>query len=337
MIVRIMPWNNSRLRRYLIISKRQLLLVPFLLALGLLCFHILIVRDLTDWSPLSNRHAESYIKPHLETVLVFPSTRILARGEEVDVLGVIHSSPNHFENRDVIRKTWLKDLKKMNGSSFKVVFLLGTKEMDSHSKSLLSSEIDSFGDIVVEDFMDTYNNLTLKSIFMLKFIVRYNLKIKTLFKMDDDSYFNVERFPTIIDFDSTAIRGFKYVQTYPIRYATIFTVASKWICPSWMYVDDIYPEYIGGAGYLIPGSEIPKLYKSSFTTLFIHLEDVFLTGIIAKLNSVPRENIPSFLDKTGSTCPKDITMLLFHPINPSKMKVIHQLIKEGDNTHCQWH
>ncbi|CAB4060433.1 B3GALT1 [Lepeophtheirus salmonis] len=243
-------------------------------------------------------------------------TRILARGEEVDVLGVIHSSPNHFEN---------------------LVFLLGTKEMDSHSKSLLSSEIDSFGDIVVEDFMDTYNNLTLKSIFMLKFIVRYNLKIKTLFKMDDDSYFNVERFPTIIDFDSTAIRGFKYVQTYPIRYATIFTVASKWICPSWMYVDDIYPEYIGGAGYLIPGSEIPKLYKSSFTTLFIHLEDVFLTGIIAKLNSVPRENIPSFLDKTGSTCPKDITMLLFHPINPSKMKVIHQLIKEGDNTHCQWH
>ena len=47
------------------------------------------------------------------------------------------------------------------------------------------------GDILVEDFVDTYNNLTLKTVFTLKYASSL-VNLKYLFKSDDNCYLNLQ-------------------------------------------------------------------------------------------------------------------------------------------------
>ena len=61
-------------------------------------------------------------------------------------------------------------------------------------QSKLEQEQAEYGDILQESFKDSYNNLTIKSIFILKYYVRVadNLGNKFLLKTDDDSFVHLE-------------------------------------------------------------------------------------------------------------------------------------------------
>jgi beta-1,3-galactosyltransferase 1 len=53
-------------------------------------------------------------------------------------------------------------------------------------------ESDRFGDIIEERFIDSYNNLTLKSVVMLKLVSSYCANsTKYLLKIDDDMFVNM--------------------------------------------------------------------------------------------------------------------------------------------------
>jgi len=68
----------------------------------------------------------------------------------------------------------------------------------------VGKEVTSFGDILEEDYLDTYHNLTLKSISILKWV---NLTCFTgnltsmpyhVLKVDDDVFVNIERLFSVI-------------------------------------------------------------------------------------------------------------------------------------------
>nr|ACO10697.1 Beta-1,3-galactosyltransferase 1 [Caligus rogercresseyi] len=327
-------WRTGGLRRDS--PKRFLYLLTSVLLGGFGFLHFFIVSDLNDWRPSSDRLAGTYIQKDIESVLRYP--RVLSRGEEIDVLGIIHSSPGHFEHRDAIRRTWMQDWESQAPpGSFKAVFLLGNSPEleDNQMQSHLHSEMDTFGDIILEDFQDTYNNLTLKSILMLKFVVYYDLKIKFLFKMDDDIYINVDRYPEIIDLGSNSIGGNKFTNSSPIRYSSIFSYEKKWVCPKWMFEEDKFPPYIEGSGYLIPGDKIGPLFTHSLQVPIVHLEDVFITGILAQRAGIARENIESFVDKSRNVCSSNRTKFIYHSLTPRKILQLHQLIGKGSNDICK--
>ena len=50
-----------------------------------------------------------------------------------------------------------------------------------NTKAQLESQL--FGDVLVEDFVDSYNNLTIKTMMMVKFIVANNIKAKFVVKV----------------------------------------------------------------------------------------------------------------------------------------------------------
>ena len=53
-------------------------------------------------------------------------------------------------------------------------------------------ESEMFGDLLQSPFVDSYNNLTLKSLFILKYFAQSTYR--TLLKTDDDSYINLSEF-----------------------------------------------------------------------------------------------------------------------------------------------
>ncbi|XP_023340907.1 beta-1,3-galactosyltransferase 1 [Eurytemora carolleeae] len=213
-----------------------------------------------------------------DTVLVEPPS---CGTDEVELLVFVMSAPGHEAARQTIRNTWGGKLHK--SSNVRVLYILGREAAVS-------------GDILVEDFQDTYLNLTLKSTFMLKWITRHCSQTKFVFKIDDDVFVNAEKLwetleSTQLYFKSIPIKGldgeFKskgtdyalighVMNTVPIRDPT-----SKWYLPPKFYPLNIFPTFLSGTGYIFSGSLATPLYLCALKTPFINLEDVFITGLCA--------------------------------------------------------
>ena len=109
-------------------------------------------------------------------------------------------SVNAFEKRNSVRETW-QTFEQTH--PVKIVFVLGLPPLEQTEELQKRLEFESrqHGDILQEGFVDTYQNLTLKSMFVLKFSVNF-LQYKTdwIMAIDDDSYVNI---PQLLSFLNT--------------------------------------------------------------------------------------------------------------------------------------
>jgi Galactosyltransferase len=86
---------------------------------------------------------------------------------EILVINYVHSSVAHFEKRYRIRATWgnesMYQLRGPNGETIRVktVFFTGLSVEKSYLQPALQQESELYGDIVQEDFYDSYRYVTL--------------------------------------------------------------------------------------------------------------------------------------------------------------------------------
>ena len=85
----------------------------------------------------------------------------------------------------------------------------------------------------------------------------------------------------------------------PIRDPT-----SKWYMPKIYFSAKAYPDFISGQAYLLSGFIVEKLLKQlySYSGDILRFEDVFITGIIAKLAGISRRNSKLFYDGCERKC-----------------------------------
>ncbi len=199
--------------------------------------------------------------------------------EDVFLLIVVCSSIQHFEARQAIRDTW--------GNSFstenKILFLLGTPDDNIEDIQRLEMNVNEesliYRDIIQGDFVDSYQNLSLKSVTMLKWISTYCQNVKYVLKSDDDMYINVAIL--LQDLHNTVhsrfIMGDIIAGAQPITNNN-----SKWYTPKSVFSDSMYPKYISGTAYVISGDLIPDLYNATLHTNLFWLEDIYITGLCAR-------------------------------------------------------
>ena len=84
------------------------------------------------------------------------------------LLIMVQTSPANFEERLVIRKYFGDDCSVSDACD--MIFIIG-KPSSNNTQVLIKQEQTTFGDILQEDFVDSYNNLTLKSLFSLKYFI----------------------------------------------------------------------------------------------------------------------------------------------------------------------
>ena len=74
----------------------------------------------------------------------------------------------------------------------KLIFLLGTTSTpDPELEQRIAEETALHGDLVREDFLDTYQNLTLKTLAGVKWAGQFCGQAEFVMKTDDDMYVNV--------------------------------------------------------------------------------------------------------------------------------------------------
>lgn len=187
------------------------------------------------------------------------------------------------------------------------------------------SEAQKYGDIVVEDFIDSYTNLTLKSVFMLKWVVNHCSSVPFVLKTDDDMLINIRGLLKDLTNDTYSpsqpmIIGMIQKQAKPFR-----SRSSKWYLPFWLYQERYLPTFAAGTGYVMTQRAVADVYTSSLDVPILPLEDVFITGLVAGRNlHIPLIHVPRFHnDKPRLLHPCLYHHLLTaHELTPDQLKYL---------------
>jgi len=212
-----------------------------------------------------------------------------------------------------------------------VVFLVGQQVNNTHQE-LLKNEHEEYGDIIQESFIDTYANLTVKSLMLLKWFSQNCDNTKYVMKTDDDMYINLVKLYDIVQSNKkpNLLLGSLICNAIPIK-----DPYNKWYVPTYMFSEKKYPNYLSGTAYLMDKSAAGKLYNASLDTPMFHLEDIYVTGILSsKVHIRPADNIGfSYVRRKLNSCLFKQTVST-HPVKLAEMKAVYDKLQSSKNVEC---
>lgn len=205
----------------------------------------------------------------------------LCRSDTVRFLVYIHSSPNNLKKRQAIRQTWGQPALLLLYKA-SMVFILGRASNPS-VQELVDMEAAQYGDIVQEDFVDSYRNLTYKGVAGLKWASLFCNQSDFLLKTDDD-----------ILIDIVTLIEDLYTRIIPIRQGTSKLVLcnlwtrmkvirdpkSKWFISKEEFSGEYFPPYCSGSAFLVSSELAHALYTAALHTPFFWVDDYYITGLL---------------------------------------------------------
>jgi len=213
------------------------------------------------------------------------------QGRDMDLVVIVMSAPTHLEARTAIRQTWGHFGQR---SDMSVLFMLGTT-LDSRVENVLRKEQNMYNDMIRGRFVDTYSNLTLKTISTLEWVDSYCSEVRYLLKADDDMFINVPRLLAFVNKhakDRNVIFGRLARKWKPIR-----NRKSKYYVSQAQFQQSVFPDFTTGPAYLLSSDTVRRLYDAALDQTYLKLEDVFTTGIVAHRLGIKRSHANEFLNK----------------------------------------
>lgn len=110
--------------------------------------------------------------------------------KRLSLLVTVISAPYNLEERNAIRRGWGKTASESKNVAF--AFVVGKPSNDKMDE--LISESDKFQDLIIIDHLDTYNNLTLKTLAAFDYLLSTCPQAQYLLKTDDDMFIQVRFF-----------------------------------------------------------------------------------------------------------------------------------------------
>ena len=129
-----------------------------------------IIKKVNDSRALLAENHTHVANPHPFKYLL--NTESVCKNKDVFLIIYIHTAPKHYKRRMVIRQTW-GNPKYYPDVVVRLVFVMGKTFDKPEVQDALAFESEQYGDIVQEDFMDSYKNLTFKGVAALKWISNY--------------------------------------------------------------------------------------------------------------------------------------------------------------------
>ncbi|CAF3323910.1 unnamed protein product [Rotaria socialis] len=231
-------------------------------------------------------HARDHIvNPHNFSYLLNPGYSVCNNSNSPVYLFVyVHSGPTNYQRRVVIRETWAT---RTLFPDLRIVFMIG-KTNDNTVMKAIQYENEMYQDIVQEDFIDAYKNLTFKGVMALKWISVYCSQTKYVLKVDDDIVVNT----------FTLINHLKFLDRNNLnKHTTILCLLwqamgvmrdskSKWYLSKEDFPLDKFPPYCSGSAFILTGDMPAKMYNASLYVPFFWVDDYYITGAVASAANV---------------------------------------------------
>lgn len=196
------------------------------------------------------------------------------------VVLVASNARNGAERRQAIRDTWgQKSLQR--ALNFRVVFLLADPGDPALAQDLVAENY-AYGDLVQEDFAETFDNLALKSVMGLKWFVTRCPGAAFALKTDDDIFVHVPNLLSALDghsmedailCHSNPVRRILRDGEGPLPSRYLKYCVSRDQLPG-----ELFPRYCGGFAYAFSQSSARRLYQASQATPTFFIEDAYVTG-----------------------------------------------------------
>ncbi|XP_041463751.1 beta-1,3-galactosyltransferase 1-like [Lytechinus variegatus] len=215
-----------------------------------------------------------------------------SKPKSIFLLIMIPTAPKNIEQRNVLRRVYGAEnaWPRLSKGTIETVFLLG-KPIDATLQGDINKEAAMHGDIVQEDFVDSYENLTIKTVMGLKWVSNYCRHARYVMKNDDDSVIIQFRFFTaFVNSPSSNWAAGLALFNSPVARNT----SDKFFLSKDFYRSPTYPPYLNGPGYILSTDLVERTYQVALTTPIFPWEDVFIGMCLQKLGVVP-QNVDSFL------------------------------------------
>jgi len=234
--------------------------------------------------------SSSYVQvanPHPFNYII-NSPNVCAGDQEIYVIAYVHTAPDHYKRRVVIRQTW-------GDASYydvgiRVVFVMGAADNASYDvQRALEFEAAQYGDIVQEDFLDTYRNLTYKGVAALRWIARYCARARYVLKTDDDIFvnaFNLLRHLARLDrVGVTRAPGAAPVPPNGLLLCLVWYTmkvmrTGKWKVSKEEWPEDSYPTYCSGSAFIMTTDVAVAMHRASYDVPFFWVDDFYITGLL---------------------------------------------------------
>ncbi|XP_067678471.1 beta-1,3-galactosyltransferase 1-like [Haliotis asinina] len=201
---------------------------------------------------------------------------------QINLLMLIFTSHVNRRNRDAIRSTWAS-ISRNNTGTVRYVFLLGKVEDYSLMKSVEEESLQN-EDLLMEDFFDSYANLTYKTIMGYKWASIHCSQARFVLKTDDDMWINVPNLISVVNYNAKMLQN-TVIGACFLNAGVNRNSSSKWYASFKSYPRAQYPGYCSGTGYVTSMAVVTKVYHVSKNVPFFHLEDVYIAFCVFKLGS----------------------------------------------------
>ena len=243
-----------------------------------------------------------------------------SNNEDITIVFVICTRPDNFVAREVLRKTWLNSLIGNKGK-LRYTFLIGMKTGSEEYKRQLKTESDTYRDILQESFIDSYDNLTLKTVMGFKWASKYCPSAKYVMKVDDDVYVNIDNLLKSLEFYGkfllTSIGGLCLEMPFPYR-----NEGHKNHLSYEEYPYHVFPPYCSGTGYITSGAVAKDLSDVSSKINYLNIEDVYVGACLSYLG-YGWTQIPGFavVNTESVYCVNSLghSIITVHPLSPSEL------------------
>lgn len=209
---------------------------------------------------------------------------------------LIATEARKVETRNAIRQTWGNE-SVAPALGFIRLFLLGKHEgeLGTLQQTMLEAESRRYHDIIQQDFIDTYKNLTIKTLMGMNWVAIHCPQASYVMKTDTDMFVNTEYLIyKLLRPEITPKKNYFTGHTMG-SFAPNRNKNSKWYMPPELYPGEKYPNFCSGTGYVFSGDLAGKIYRASLSIRLLHLEDVYVGICLAKLQIEPTPPPNSFL------------------------------------------
>ncbi|XP_034667788.1 N-acetyllactosaminide beta-1,3-N-acetylglucosaminyltransferase 4-like [Drosophila subobscura] len=214
-----------------------------------------------------------------------------------------------------IRQTWMHFASRRDVG---MAFVLGRAE-DWKLNKALNEESYLYGDMIRGHFIDSYLNLTLKTISLLEWVDAHCPHAKYILKTDDDMFINVPRLLEFIDghSDKRTIYGRVVEGQQPERNSM----------PDHQFEGLEFPKYATGGAYLLTRDIVQELYMQSLSSSYFPQEDIFITGIMAERLNISRVHAAKFRNVRIALLPCSVrNAISIHEIQPHEQYELWRLL-----------
>ena len=148
--------------------------------------------------------------------------------------------------------------------------------------------------IIKVNIKDTYVNLSLKTIAMIKWAHMFCRTVKYIAKVDEDTYVNIKRLLSVVSLAKKCNLSNTFIGRIVPPHDLLRSDTDFWGINKTSYPLDSWPSYVHGFMYMFTTDIVSRVLERMLdkSTPVVSIEDVFFTGIVRALENVTITGIP---------------------------------------------